>query len=278
MQECVANVCFHNGHTERYEQFDLRWVYEGESLYEVLKIEEGIPLFLEDHLERLHHTALLRRMALPAGQQTIAEDIYSYIREINLRQGNLKVVINKPEEIKEHVHYLIYQIGHHYPSEEMYGDGVNCLIHFAERSQPMAKVINHRLRNTIYKRLIETAHYEALLVNRQGQITEGSRSNVFFVRNNEIYTAPDHLVLPGISRAKVLDICRNQQIPLHVEPVMFADLPLCDAAFLTGTSIRILPVSSIDDITFTSRHTIPGVLMSAYRDMVNRYIRQHLVS
>ncbi|NOY37123.1 MAG: aminotransferase class IV [Chlorobi bacterium] len=278
MQECISPYYFHNGKTEDCDRFDLRWVYEGESIYEVLRIQDGIPLFLEDHTGRLDRTADIRGMKLPADPETIGRDIYAYVRGIGLSEGNLKVVINRERGKKEHFHYLIYRIVHHYPTGEMYRNGVKCLLHYAERFQPEAKVINYRLRNTIYKRLIETSHYEALLVDRKGKITEGSRSNVFFIRGEILFTAPDSCVLPGISRSHVIQICKDKKVDLRMKSVEPADLGDFDAAFLTGTSIRILPVSRVETCTFDPGHSLLTKLKNEFDEVIKAYVRLRKIS
>jgi len=275
MQECIAPYYFHNGKSEECDRFDLRWVYEGESIYEVIRVQERIPLFIGDHIRRLARTAELRGLKLPAGSGGIIRDIEDYITDTGMNEGNLKIVINHNPDQSSGYHYLIYRIIHHYPTPEMYREGVKCLLHYAERFQPEAKVINPRLRNTIFKRLIETAHYEALLVNRQGEITEGSRSNVFFIRGETLYTAPDKLVLPGISRAQVIRICMDHGFDLQMTAINANDLQKYDAAFLTGTSIRILPVSTIGKVCFQTGHSLLKQLHTAYDEGVRFYIRHY---
>jgi len=133
-------------------------------------------------------------------------------------------------------------------------------------------VINHRLRSTIFRKLIETGAYEAFLVDRYGCITEGSRSNVFFVRNSELYTAADGEVLSGIVRKYVLEFCMDQDIRVHFQKVKTDDMDHYEACFITGTSPGVLPVSSIGTVTMQTGHPLVHKIMAGYQDHIAAYI------
>ena len=89
------------------------------------------------------------------------------------------------------------------------------ILFFAERKDPESKVINHKLRSSIYHKLIHEGGYEALLVNENNLITEGSRSNIFFLKGETLVTAPDNVILNGITRKHILEICRENKIKVE---------------------------------------------------------------
>ena len=275
MAECIAKYYFHNGNLEKRDHFRLNLVYEGESIYEVVRVQQGVPLFLEEHVRRLERTAALRRIKLPKPGKNITADVYQYAVHEGIDDGNLKVVVNVEEGKPRKHHYLIYRIEHHYPDASMYREGVHCVLHYAERFQPEAKVINPRLRNVIFRKLIETRRYEALLVDRENRITEGSRSNVFLILEGKLFTAPENRVLPGISRAHLLQLARERNIPVHFEAIPVERLRAFEALFLTGTSIRVLPVSEIGELRFNPGHPLIRDLSSDYEHWVQQYIRLH---
>ena len=102
------------------------------------------------------------------------------------------------------------------------------------------------------------------LVNRDGIITEGSRSNVFFVKNGEVYTSPTDTVLPGVTRTVIIRILEDAGIPLHYSAIKQEELSGFDAAFISGTSPKVLPVANIGDIAYDVDNPVLRSLMARY--------------
>ncbi len=100
------------------------------------------------------------------------------------------------------------------------------------------------------------ACFETLLV-RNGLITEASHCNVFFVKDGVVYTHPSGpLILDGITRQVVLEICEKQGIPVRLEGIAAEEITNMDEAFLTGTSTQVLAIQKVDDHRFFD--TTPG--------------------
>jgi branched-chain amino acid aminotransferase len=177
------------------------------------------------------------------------------------KEVNLKIVFNYNEKSSD---YLIYFIEPVYPSSAQYRNGVKGILLNAERKDPASKVINHKLRSDIYHKLILERAYEALLVDHKNRITEGSRSNIFFIRDNVLYTAPDDIILSGITRKYILDICREKNLKVIFEPVKADEIGDYDSVFMTGTSPMVLPFRSVNDCIFNVRHDLINELRRLY--------------
>ena len=106
--------------------------------------------------------------------------------------------------------------------------------------------------------------YEVFLVNRDGIITEGSRSNVFFIKNGEVYTSPTDTVLPGVTRTVIIKILEDAGIPLHYSAIKQEELSGFDAAFISGTSPKVLPVASIGDIVYDVDDPVLRFVLAQY--------------
>ncbi len=247
MNECFGRKYILNGELHPSESFDNSMVYEGESVYEVLRIIKGYPVFFYDHMERLEASTGFQNRTSLADAARLRQDIMKLLKTDKRREINLKLVFNYKGETAS---YIIYFIEPVYPTEEQYRKGVRGVLFHAERKDPGSKVINHKLRSSIYHKLILEGGYEALLVNEKGFITEGSRSNIFFVRGETLYTAPDNCVLNGITRKYILDICRENGIRVKLTSVAVSDLPSFDAVFMTGTSPMVLPFCCIGNDQF----------------------------
>jgi branched-chain amino acid aminotransferase len=222
---------------------------------------KGSPVFFYDHMERLAMSVSLQKKKMLADIETLKIDIISLSKSEKKKEINLKIVFNynKGDE-----NYLIYFIEPIYPSEEQYKNGVKGILFYAERKDPESKVINHKLRSSIFHKLILEGGYEAILVNENGVITEGSRSNIFFLKNNVLYTAPDNKVLGGITRKHILDICAEHEIAVKMVCLKAEKLSEYEAVFMTGTSPMVLAFNSIDDKKFKVRVPLIEKLRQLY--------------
>jgi len=247
MNESFGKKFIYNGELQSSDNFDNSFVYEGDSVYEVIRMTRGIPVFFNDHMERLETSLRLQKRESLASSQEIRTDIIRLARTERRKNINLKLVFNYNHD---GTRYLIYFVESVYPSDKQYRDGVKGVLVNAERNNPESKVIDHKLRTSIYNQLLKEGAYEALLVNREKEITEGSRSNIFFLRDETLITAPDSMILSGITRKYILEICREQGIKLEFMCMPVSLLPGCDAVFMTGTSPMVLQFSSIGDINY----------------------------
>jgi branched-chain amino acid aminotransferase len=247
MNECFGKKFILNGALESADIFDNSLIYEGDSVYEVIRVIKGSPVFFSDHMERLATSVRLQKKKMLADTGSIKKGIINLSKPEKKKEINLKIVFNYN---KGENNYLIYFIEPIYPSEEQYRNGVKGILFYAERKDPESKVINHKLRSSIFHKLILEGGYEAILVNENGLITEGSRSNIFFLKDDTLFTAPDNMVLSGITRKHVLEICAENNISVKMGCIKASKLPDYDAVFMSGTSPMVLPFNSIDDRRF----------------------------
>jgi branched-chain amino acid aminotransferase len=261
MNECYGKKFILNGTLQPAEMFEKSLVYEGDSIYEVLRMSKGIPIFFHDHMERLASSVKLQKKEFLADIPEIRKAIISLSRTEKKLDSNLKIVFNYNNGINN---YLIYFIEPIYPNEVQYRKGVKGILFFAERKDPESKVINHKLRSLIYNKLIVEGGYEAVLVNENNKITEGSRSNIFFLKGEILITSPDNIVLNGITRKYILQICNENNIKVEFSCVDVNEMKNCDAVFMTGTSPMVLPFYCIGDMLFNVRFPLIEKLRNLY--------------
>jgi branched-chain amino acid aminotransferase len=269
MNECYGRMFMLNGTLQPVELFDKSLVYEGDSIYEVLRMVKGNPIFFPDHMERLVTSARLQKKEPLADASSLRKDIISLARSDKKRETNLKIVFNYNNG---KTNCLLYFIEPSYPSETQYQKGVKGILFFAERKDPESKVINHKLRSSIYHRLISESSYEAILVNEKNLITEGSRSNIFFLKGDNLITAPDNVILNGITRKHILEICAENRIRVEFGCVKTSDIREYDAVFMTGTSPIVLPFYCIDNNFFRVKHQLIEKLRELYLEKAEKSI------
>lgn len=246
----------------------------GETLfYEVIRTSGGIPLFFGDHIRRLQEGIATRYHVPEDLESQIASGINALTGRDPVPQINIRVTVAFTG--REHTLHICY-VTSTYPSEKMYTEGVKVVLYRAERLDPGVKLLNTRMRLAIDAELKKQNAYEAFLVNKEGLITEGSRSSVFFVTSDGcLYTAPDRMVLPGITRKYIISICRNEGISIYFEPVEASMISMFPAVFLTGTSPMVLPVERIDDVRFVTTVSIIKRLKVIYEGLAAESIRNY---
>lgn len=238
-------------------------------VYEVVRVMQGSALFLEDHYERLLSSALIRGFGLEIEFSRFRQLILELCKINGKEYGNVKFILSESEGKSQ---WVFSFIPHHYPSADDYKKGVSTGLLLAERENPNAKVIQAKVGEMARKLMTDKQLYEVLLVDRNGRITEGSRSNVFFVKGNRFYTAPNSLVLGGVTRKKVLQCLHQLNFTVTEQAVSTAEMGTFEAVFLTGTSPGVLPVNSIDHVHFQTDNPSVGQLMTQYELMIKAYL------
>ncbi|MDF2893030.1 MAG: aminotransferase, class [Clostridia bacterium] len=272
-KEIIESFFISNGTEYDADQIDQIAITQP-SIYEVIRVINGVPLFLDDHISRLQLSAASLDTELQTLLTSITSDINRLIKINNDPDKNIKLMVFNLE--KEVPDYIICFIKSSYPSREQYSQGIHSILVHAERDNPNAKIINNQLRETVNQKLEEYAAYEALLVNNRGEITEGSRSNLFFVVHGKIYTAPAQDVLIGITRKYILEACSNLKLEVIEQPIPFSMLDYAEGAFITGTSPKVLPIATIEERELdSSNNGIVKNILAEYDSILDLYIRKH---
>ena len=228
------------------------------SVYEVIRLMNGKPQFLPEHFARLEGSLGAIGKTVPFTYETLEQSITDLAAEGRIKDHNLKL------EVDISGHGVLYMNPTHYPSPKQYAEGVRTGLFEGERKNPNIKMMDQALRDATNAAIRERSLYEVILVDRNGQITEGSRSNVFFIRDGEVYTSPLHQVLPGITRGKIIEILNSKGITVHEEPIAATDIASFDAAFISGTSPKVLPIAQMDDTTYDVNDPLLRNLMNWY--------------
>ncbi|MDF2532862.1 MAG: aminotransferase, class [Clostridia bacterium] len=272
-KEIIESFFISNGTEYDADQIDQIAITQP-SIYEVIRVINGVPLFLDDHISRLQLSAASLDAELQTLLTSIMSDVNRLIKINNNPDKNIKLMVFNLE--KEVPDYIICFIKSSYPSREQYSQGIHSILVHAERDNPNAKIINNQLREIVNQKLEEYAAYEALLVNNRGEITEGSRSNLFFVVHGKIYTAPAQDVLIGITRKYILEACSNLRLEVIEQPIPFSMLDYAEGAFITGTSPKVLPIATIEERELdSSNNGIVKNILAEYDSILDLYIRKH---
>ena len=244
-----------------------------QSVYEVVKIVAGVPVFFEEHMQRMRRSASLMKVSLPESDKEVLEEIYLLLEKNRCENINVKLIRTR---IGDEDYFLTYFIEPESLSRGEYTQGIHTILFQGERSKPHLKTVGSSFRERVKAAREQTGAYEALLVDDQGNITEGSRSNIFFIKNSQLLTPPAQTVLLGVTRKHVMNLCKSMKLHVQEELLNRGDISEISGAFITGTTVDIAPIRSIDDYTISSMEN-PHIqnIMRLYSDEVNAYIQQH---
>jgi branched-chain amino acid aminotransferase len=237
-------------------------------VYEVFRVFQQQPLFLNEHLNRMFKSIDLLGFDKPYTRQQLEAHLDELLDTEPERIGNIKIRLSWwPEPILE-----IGYIPHIYPSESEQTLGVNVATFHAVRNTPNIKLWNAALRLRTNQALKDMGVFEVLLVNEDGNITEGGRTNHFFVKNSVLYTAPVVSVLPGITRRKVIDAAEILNIKVVEQYLHESEVGTIDEMFTSGTSAGVQPIAVVNGIRLQVQRPITMSLQRVYNEMVEQEI------
>ncbi len=238
-------------------------------IYEVVRVVEGKPLFLDDHLDRMFRSADLISYDINFSR----EDIKDYARQcidINQIKNNNIKLLTVEDENQDKI-FLVYPILSFYPPKSYYEEGVKTILFDHTRDNPNAKIQHSDFKDRVKEAMDSNNAFEALLVDSKGFILEGSRSNMFYVLDDKLYTAPADLVLLGITRKHILSLAEDLGYKVIERKLHKDDLIKIGALFVSGTSTGVLPVSQIDNLKVPSMsNKIIIDLLEGYHKLIHK--------
>lgn len=256
----------------------------GDAIYEVVRVYRRKPFLFEDHFERLRKN--LKKLKIQANLERIREWIFKTLHAADEDDAVIYVQVTRGAAPRTH----------RFPAPEV---SPNILIYVARFDDPYARerergasvIVTKDLRwkrcdiksvNLLANCLAaEEAHaagcIEALLVDDEGQLIEGSRSSLFGVRDGSVLTAPlGENILPGITRRLLVKLCTETAIPMTEAAIFQNEVSDIDELFLTSTTMDILPIAQVDGIPIGDGNIGPIVrrLTAAYADTVRAFIKE----
>ena len=239
-------------------------------VYEVIRVINKAPLFFEEHYARMKNSLELLGIELQFSQQDLKKQIARLIDENRLYSCNVKAVVYSEAGNQD---LLVYISKSYYPAAEEIEKGVRVSLLHIERENPNIKLVNDEYKLKVSRKIAEDKAFEVLLVNRDGKITEGSKSNLFFVKGKKVYTAPGEYVLRGITRQYVIETCKKLGFEVILTLIGVDHLQDMDGLFISGTSIKVLPIAQVGEAGFSSS-TNPTII--AIRDLFDGLIEEYI--
>lgn len=241
----------------------------GFGVYETLRVANGKVYFLKDHLERLIESASIIGLEHPFTENDIAEYFNQIILKNNAETCNVKMLlIGAPK--KDDAQLFIICLNPLFPDKKLYRDGATMTTYKYERVFPHAKTLNMLQSYLAYRKAKEVGAYDALLINKDGFITEGTRTNFFCIKGKTIFTPQEKDILLGVTRKVLLKVAKDNGYEIAEQDIKPDDIPNFDGAFISSTSSKIIPIKQMDDITLNPQPSTLVELMNLFDDFLTK--------
>ncbi len=254
-------------------------IFEGIRAY---KTEQGAAIFrLKEHTRRLFDSAHILNMSIPYDQDTINEAICASVRDNNLESGYIRPLCFYGSEgmglradgLKVHVSIAAWYWGS-YLGEEGLEKGIRIRTssytrHHVNITMCKAKAVGNYMNSLLaVQEAVSCGYDEALLLDTEGYVAEGSGENIFIVRDGIIYTPETTSALNGITRATIFSFAKDLGLTICEKRLSRDEVYIADEAFFTGTAAEVTPIRELDDRTIGNgkRGPITERLQSLYFD------------
>jgi D-alanine transaminase len=238
---------------------DDRGYYFGDGVYEVVKVYEGNPFAMDEHISRL--TASLKKLdiPLPFSLDKLVELIHRLVEKNAIDNGLVYFQITRGAEPRNHLYSrksapvftAFTQAAQNNQATQENGIDV-WLTDDIRWLRCDIKTIN-LLGNVMVKREAADNNCHEAILHRNGTITEGSSSNLFLVKDKVLYTHPaTNLILNGITRQLIIDLAKRHDYSVVEEPFPVDVLEHADEAFISSTSVDITPIKTVKGQLSTS--------------------------
>jgi branched-chain amino acid aminotransferase len=221
----------------------------GFGVYETVRVNNGILFFLPQHMNRLMGSAKIVGIEHPFSGKELIEYTEKLIKKLKENTCNLKFILIGGNT-KENCLIYIFPSSPLFPDRKLLKNGTSVITTNFERIFPQAKTLNMLQSYIAYKKAKQNNCHDALGIDRTGFIREGTRTNFFAIKGNIIYKAPKETILDGVTQRVVLSVASNNGYEIQEGNIRKEDLKDFDGFFLTSTSIKVMPISKIDDMVF----------------------------
>ena len=263
--------------------YDHGFLY-GDGIFEGIRSYGGNIFRLKEHLERLYDSAKAIMLTIPYTYAEVEQIVVDTVRKNGLENAYIRLVVSRgvgnlgldPFNCRQAQMIVIAEQLALFP-KELYETWIEVVTVATRRNRgdildPKIKSLNY-LNNILIRIEAHLAGVsEALTLNTEGYVAEGSGDNVFLVKDGELWTPPSYIgALQGITRQAIIDIAKEMGYTVKEQPFTRYDVFVADEVFLTGTAAELIPVVKVDGRVISGGkpglHT--GRLLEGFRKLVH---------
>jgi len=263
-------------------------VFEGVRAYDA---EQGTAIFrLREHTDRLFRSAHILRMPMPYDKDTLNAAQTAVVRENGLQSAYLRPMCFygsegmglRADNLKVHVIVAAWEWGA-YLGKENLERGIRIRTssftrHHVNITMCKAKANGNYMNSMLaLNEALSCGYDEAMLLDSEGYVAEGSGENIFIVRNGVLYTPDLTSALEGVTRDTIMTLAREEGLEVREKRITRDEVYIADEAFFTGTAAEVTPIREVDQrvIGNGARGPLTEKLQTLYFDQVHGRREDH---
>ena len=258
-------------------------LHYGSFVFEGLRVYEGEIFKLEEHTERLYHSAKRMGIKIPYSKDEINKATKKIVSVQNVQNGYVRpfawrgseMMAISAQQTKIHVAIATWEWGSYF-DPKLKTEGIKLNISKWRRPAPNTipwdtKASGLYMICTLSKHEAEQQGYaDSLMLDHEGKVAEATGANIFFKdKDGNLHTPIPDSFLDGITRRAVIEIAKSKNIKVHQRKISIEELSKFVGCFLTGTAAEVTPVSCIADFKFKVCNTILD-LSEGYQTLVRK--------
>lgn len=237
-------------------------VQGGDGVWEGLRVYDGKIFVLDEHLERLQNSAHAMAFEDVPSNEKIKEAIFATLETNNMRDNtHIRLTLSRGKKVTSYMDPQVNQYGSTLivlaewkPPIHRDKKGLRLVTSSVRRNPPQcidSKIHHNNLINNILAKIeANVAGVDgAVMMDIEGYVSEVNATNIFFVNKGKVLTPFADSCLPGITRKIVIDLCRDNDIPVGEKRISMAEMYSADECFTTGTMGELVPAVEIDKRT-----------------------------
>jgi len=260
----------------------------GDGVWEGIRLHNNHLVFIDDHLDRLFQSAKGISLDIPFSKTQIINQISKVLLKNNMTDGvHIRLIISRGEKITPYQNpranigpvTLVIIPEYKQTDPNTYKKGIS--IGRVSTVRPPHNILSTHY-NTLSKLNCILASIEAnelnfdegIMNDPYGNISTCNSTNLFFIKNNSVWTSRGEYCLNGITRSKAIYLCEKNDINCYQKDFTFDEIKDCDEAFVTGTFAGIIPVSSLENRNLSSINS--NSLTNHIRNLYNHHIHKNI--
>ncbi len=275
--------CIFNGQLRDQEEvsfpIDDIALLRGYGIFDFFRLSDGVPLFMEDHLDRFYKGAERARLTSPVSRDELKRLLFEMFEQNRMEVSGIRIVLTGGNGNGAYAvgkpNLIVTQEPISFPTDEMFAHGVKLITHEYLRDLPEVKTINYMTGIWLQQQIRENDAFDVLYIHKR-EVHELTRSNIFIVNNEGELITPIEKVLHGVTRKRLINAIGNvQQRNISVD-----ELANAREVFITGTTKKVLPIHAIDQWTYQSakKGSKTSEVMKVFAQLEKDYVSSNLVN
>lgn len=254
-------------------------VQGGDAVWEGVRIYDGRIFCFEKHLNRLMESAKSMDFSNVPSVEEVKNAVFSTLKANGMKDDtHIRLTLTRGEKITSGMNPRLNQFGctlivlAEWKSSIFYGKELRLVTSNIRRNSPLcldSKIHHANLINNILAKI--EANYagadDALMLDLDGFVSETNATNIFMIKNGLVITPFPKACLPGITRSLIIEICKNNNIPIVEQDISVTELYNADEVFTTGTMGELARVNEIDNRKIENKGGVLMQLQSLFRKL-----------